>query len=212
MTDSLQLSGRPLIVSDIDEVVLEFLTPFEAFLRSRNLTLLPRSFRLHGNIQSLDDGSIVGETEVDDLLEGFFASQDQWQTLVTGAAEALAALSQDADIVFLTAMPPRHRDLRRGLLDRFGLHFPLIASEEPKGQVLQELRGDHTGPLVFIDDIARNLNSVGTCIPDCLLIHLMANAQFRAMAPQTGDHIVKADDWHHARNLIMSHFASVSPA
>ena len=61
MTDMLdlnhiQLADRPLIVCDIDEVVLEFLTPFSNFLRSCGRDLLPRSFRLNGNIVEIDTG------------------------------------------------------------------------------------------------------------------------------------------------------------
>ena len=52
--DHVILSNRPLVVCDIDEVVLEFLTPFRNFLRASGLDLLPRSFRLHGNIVVLD--------------------------------------------------------------------------------------------------------------------------------------------------------------
>ncbi len=42
-------------------------------------------------------------------------------------------------------------------------------------------------PLVFIDDIFVNLHSVKAHVPETLLINLMANDTFRALAPHPGD-------------------------
>lgn len=201
----IRLTERPLIVCDIDEVVLEFLTPFRNFLRSSGRDLLPRSFRLHGNVVQLETGEPVVDQTTTDLLEEFFTLQDAWQTPADRVVETLAELSADADIIFLTAMPPRHSGVRRTLLDRHGLHYPLLASEEPKGPIIKRLHDGRDVPLVFIDDILRNLQSVHAHAPDCLLINLMANAEFRAMAPDPGDGILKADSWLDVAAIINSH-------
>ncbi len=211
MTDVLDLSHirlteRPLIVCDIDEVVLEFLTPFRNFLRSSGRDLLPRSFRLHGNVVQLETGEPVVDQTTTNLLEEFFTLQDAWQTPADRVVETLAELSADADIIFLTAMPPRHSVVRRTLLDRHALHYPLLASEEPKGPIIKRLHDGRDVPLVFIDDILRNLQSVRTHAPECLLVNLMANAEFRAMAPDPGDGILKADSWTDAAAIIRKHF------
>ena len=50
--DELILTERPLIVCDIDEVVLEFVTPFQAFLMDNGHELRATSFRLNGNVFS----------------------------------------------------------------------------------------------------------------------------------------------------------------
>lgn len=204
--DHIRLTDRPLIVCDIDEVVLEFLTPFRNFLRASGRDLLPRSFRLHGNVVALDTGLPVEDAMTSELLETFFRLQDQWQAPADLVVETLAGLSTDADIIFLTAMPPRHSGVRRSLLDRHGLHYPLLSSEEPKGPIIKRLHDARDVPLVFIDDILRNLQSVQTHTPDCLLINLMANAEFRALAPDPGDGITKADSWTDVATIIRTHF------
>jgi hypothetical protein len=204
--DHIRLTDRPLIVCDIDEVVLEFLTPFRNFLRASGRDLLPRSFRLHGNVVALDTGLPVDYGMTSELLETFFRLQDRWQTPADLVVETLAGLSTDADIIFLTAMPPRHSGVRRSLLDRHGLHYPLLSSEEPKGPIIKRLHDARDVPLVFIDDILRNLQSVQTHTPDCLLINLMANAEFRALAPDPGDGITKADCWTDVATIIRTHF------
>ena len=203
-SEHIQLNNRPLVVCDIDEVVLEFLTPFNRFLQANGHTLLPRSFRLHGNIVSIQDGLEATHETVDALEDGFYADQANWQFPAVNAVETLHALSNHADIVFLTAMPPKFHAQRRQLLDRTGLFYPMLSTEEPKGKVLQELHGDRDVPVFFIDDIARNLESVGSHIPSCHLLHLMANSEFRKLAPKTSDSVLCADDWNHAKHLILS--------
>jgi hypothetical protein len=203
--DHVRLGNRPLVVCDIDEVVLEFISPFTTFLRANNYDLLPRSFRLHGNIVSLSDGTEPSDAVIAEFQESFFGTQDLWQMPAPGAVETLAALSTDADIVFLTAMPPRHQPVRRALLDRFGLDFPMVATEQPKGPVVAQLHRNRTLPVVFIDDIARNLHSVREQVPECLLITMMANADFRAFAPVPSEGVQSATNWDEAEELIRAH-------
>ena len=216
MTDTADLAhvllrDRPLVVCDIDEVVFEFISPFTAFLRANHHDLLPRSFRLHGNIVSLLDGSEPDAAAIADFQELFFATQDQWQAPVEQAVETLASLAKDTDIVFLTAMPPRHQPIRRALLDRFGLSFPMVATEEPKGPVVARLHGGRPLPVAFLDDIQRNLLSVREHVPDCFLITMMANAAFRAFAPPPAGGIVSVEGWREAEKALRGHFSASAP-
>lgn len=204
--DHITLTDRPLIVCDIDEVVLEFLSPLRRFLNASGRDLLPRSFRLHGNIVDLETGEPVADGRVKPLLEDFFRQQEDWQCPAPQAVETLASLSSDADIVFLTAMSAEHTAARRALLDRHGLHYPLLASLEPKGPTIRRLHAARRFPLVFLDDILRNLQSVRAHAPECLLINMMANDDFRAMAPEPGEGIATAGSWADAATLIRAHF------
>ncbi|HEV7306216.1 hypothetical protein [Ensifer sp.] len=208
--DDIRLGARPLIVSDIDDVVLEFINPFKAFLENCGHRLLPRSFRLTGNIVRRVDDQPVVDADVKTLLDAFYGSQDLWQTPATEVTETLAALSDQADIVFLTAMPPQHAAVRRALLDRLGLRYPLIASEAPKGPIVRQLHGGRAVPVVFIDDMLRNLRSVREHSPSCLLVNLMVDSEFRALAPKADDGICIAADWLDAADAIRRHFGQQS--
>ncbi len=188
--DHVRLADRPLLVCDVDEVVLEYLSPLDAFLRSRGHELLPRSFRLHGNIVDSRTGEAVLDAAIKALQEDFFATQDEWQKPAERAVETLAALGKDADIVFLTAMPPRHAEVRRRLLHRFGLAFPMVATETAKGPVVRALHGGRPLPLAFVDDIPPITIRCASTPPDALLLRLMANQVFLAMAPDPGEHVI----------------------
>lgn len=202
----IRLGDRPLLVCDVDEVVLEFLAPFMRFLAGREHELRPDSFRLEGNVYSLASGAVVSREIIDQFTEAFFAEQDNWQTMVETAAKTLEDLSRGADIVFLTAMPPRHQAVRRRLLDGFGMTYPMIASQKAKGPMLKALHRNRPLPVAFVDDIFKNLQSVREHQPEALLVNLMSHKGFRALAPDPGDGIAIAENWPHADRLIRAHF------
>ena len=199
------LGERPLIVSDVDEVVFEFISPFSAFLAAQGCRLLPRSFRLHGNIVCEADGVEIEAQRVTDLIDAFFGDQNRWQKPACDAVETLHALSADHDIVFLTAMKPHHKALRRAALDSFGLHFPMIATEGPKGLAVRELHRNRALPVIFVDDIDRNLQSVAEEVPSCLLIRMIANADFRSLAAPPAAGVETVAGWRDLAVRIQTH-------
>lgn len=211
MNDVLDLShvaitDRPLVVCDVDDVILHFAAPFQDFLRAEGHELLPRSFRLTGNIITTATGAELEDADVKRLIGAFFEAQETWQLPYEQVADTLATLSADADIVFLTAMPPRYSEPRRRLLDKLGLTFPLLASELPKGPIMRHLHADRKLPAAFIDDMAHNLHSVREHMPECLLIHMMPDSPLHLLAPKPHDDIVRARDWQHAGALIRAHW------
>ncbi len=203
-----RLGDRPLVVCDIDDVVLHFVAPFQDFLRGEGHELLPRSFRLTGNIVSIETQIALEHPDVRRLIEAFFEAQENWQIPFDFVVQTLDALSKDADVVFLTAMPPRYQEHRRRLLDRIGLTFPLIASEEPKGPIMQRLHDGRPLPCVFIDDMAHNLHSVRDHVAECLVLHMMPDSPLHLLAPKPDDGIIRATDWGHAAELIYTHIQS----
>ena len=199
---------RPLVVCDVDEVVLEFVQPFRDFLASHEFELVTDSFKLTGNIRPHGGGGPLDGPATKLLLSDFFAEQERWQRPAIGAAEALAMLAQACDLVFLSAMPPQHAAVRRRHLDALGLHaFPLIADESPKGVIVQALRGAASRPAAFIDDLPHNHAAVMRDAPGVACIHLMANADFRALMPPLPEGIAIARDWPHCTSLVQSAFA-----
>ncbi len=211
MTDILDIShirlgDRPLIVCDVDDVVLNFAAPFADYLKAGGHEFLPRSFRLTGNIVSTETRAAIEEAAVRELIGTFFETQESWQTPLDLAADTLKALGRDADVLFLTAMPPRYQEQRRRLLDRLGFDFPLVATEEPKGPVMHRIHAGRALPSVFIDDMAHNLHSVRDHVENCLVIHMMPDSPLHLLAPKPHDSVVRALDWKHAGDLIRAHF------
>jgi len=196
--EELAADDRPLLILDVDDVVLEFIRPFPRFLEERGLGLTMNSFHLTGNIAEKVTGRLVEQTEVTTLLDEFFDRQAEWQSVTDGAAEALARLGEHAEIVLLTAMFHRHRAARRAHLDALGLTFPLLTTEMAKGPAVAKLRGIKNRPVAFVDDQPRNLISARESVADAHLFHLMADNSLREFLPPLPDGIVVVQDWRDA--------------
>ena len=203
--ETIDVGEKPLVVCDVDEVILHFIAPFKAFLKANGHELRLASFSLNGNIFSLADGARVANETVGNLLSAFYDAQEQWQRPFAGAHETLHGLLPVADVLLLTAMPPRHRESRRRLLSRYGFDFPLIASESPKGEVLQKLCRVNPPTVIFIDDMLYNCRSVAEHMPDALAINMLIDDDYRALAPRTEPPAVVATGWKHAETLIRRH-------
>ena len=200
--EALSLDSRPLLVLDVDEVVLEFVRPFVAFVEHSGFRFKTGAFRLHGNVLDAASGEPAPDDVVSGLLDRFFAAQEDWQTAANGAARAIASFGDSAEVVMLTAMPHAHRERRRRLLDGLGMPWPLVTTETAKGPAVAMLAGKRTAPVAFVDDIPLNLVSVRKSYPRASLIHLIAHAEMRAMLPPLPEGIAIAKHWDHARDLI----------
>jgi hypothetical protein len=194
----LSLDDRPLLVLDVDDVLLHFVRPFPRYLEGRGYRLTFDSFRLTGNIHHLQTGEAAEQALVTELLDAFFVSQADWQTLTDGAAETLAGFADAVEIVLLTAMPHRHRDARRQHLDALGLPYPLVTTEMAKGPAVRSLRGLGGRPVAFVDDQPRNLLSARESVPDTHLFHLMAENALRDLLPPPPEGVTVVHDWQEA--------------
>lgn len=193
---------RPLLVLDVDDVILDFIRTFPRYVAARGLELKLDTFNLYGNVVDPQTGKPVADDHVDELIGAFFTAQADWQTVLAGAADAMLALAGKVEIVLLTAMPHRYRAARRAHLDALGLHYPLLTTEQPKGPALRQLRGPTGRPVAFVDDQPRNLASVRQSVPDAHLFHLMADNSVRHMLPAVPDGAIVVDDWAEAEPKI----------
>ena len=196
--EELAHDDRPLLVLDVDDVVLEFIRPFPNFLEKRGLQLTLKSFHLTGNVAETATGRLVEQAEVTALLDEFFDAQAEWQSVTIGAADALAEIDRHAEIVLLTAMFHRHRAARRAHLDALGLAYPLLTTEMAKGPAVAKLRGATRRPIAFVDDQPANLLSARESVADAHLFHLMADNSLRDFLPPIPDDITVVEDWDDA--------------
>ncbi len=211
--EALARSKSPLIVCDVDEVVLEFVAPFIRFLESREHEFRSDSFHLTGNIYVKNTGHPVEKKNISRFLNDFFAEHDGWQTPVSEARASLQSLEAEhgAEVVFLTAMPPRHHARRRGLLDAHGLTQPMIATEDAKGQALAVLLQTHPDrPVAFLDDLPANHLSILEAAPATLALHMMAYEPLRRHLPPLPDGVKSVKDWPQARTEISTFLANTA--
>ncbi|MEP1092883.1 MAG: hypothetical protein ABJH63_11055 [Rhizobiaceae bacterium] len=193
---------KPLLICDVDEVVLHLVDPFVQVLEERGYVLKDHSFRLTGNVFDAKTGREATQEEVWAGLTQLFEEQDKRQAIVDGVVDNLNTLAETVDVVFLTNMPHEFREIRRTHLTRHGLDFPLITNTRSKVPAIQTLFDHCDHPVGFIDDTPKNLEQVRDGVVDVHLFHFMANERYRELAGSIDGVQFSTGDWQHAREHI----------
>lgn len=202
----LRIAGdRPLIICDVDEVVVHYIRGLEAHLETAGYWLDAASFALNGNIRRIDTNEPASTDEVRALLFGFFDANVASMDIVEGAVEALNALADHAEIVLLTNLPPRYLGARTEHLASHGLAFPVVANVGPKGPTVATMLSNHGNTVVFLDDIPGNIRSVAEHSPHVGLIHFIQDARFARFAGRPDGILHQTDNWPDARGFIERH-------
>jgi hypothetical protein len=175
----LPVSNRPLIICDVDEVILHMITHLEEYLHGNGMQFLNHNYRLTGNIASKDSGEPVPADQVRSLLMTFFDDISHQQEMVPDANTMLEALSVQWDIVLLTNLPGGHnKPARETLLRSMGIPYPVLTNSGPKGGAVAALAGGRPQPVVFIDDSPANHRSVQASLPSSVQIQFIADPRF----------------------------------
>jgi hypothetical protein len=195
--------SRPMIICDVDEVVLHFIKGLERYLDKNGMWLHPQSFSLNGNIKKRHNGEAISTSQLAECLNAFF--EDSMKTLepIEGAVDALTALATQAEVVMLTNLPDQFHKDRKINLSSIGLDVPVVANQGPKGPAVDALLKDHRAPAVFIDDIPNYIKSVKEHRPDVHLIHFIQDERFgRHVAPL--DYVsLRTDNWQVVHDHIL---------
>jgi len=188
--DALDLDpSRPLIISDADEVLLQFVAGLEHYLDGVGLWLDLQSFALSGNIKDKATGTPVPVEQTPELLANFFASHANKLKAVPHAADALKTLSERAQVVILTNVPFAQRDARATSLAHQGMDYPVIANKGLKGGAVRHLAQRVSGPVFFLDDIPHNIKSVAEAHEPTRLLHFIADKRLaKLISPAKHSH------------------------
>lgn len=193
--DRLDVGARPLLVVDVDEVLLRFVSHLEAFMGAQGYRLDTGAFRITGSVTRLGSCRAVPGGEVAALIAGFFAAHVHDQQPVAGAAEALARLSTRLDVVMLTNVPPEHGSTRATRLADLGMAYPLVVNEGLKGPALAHLRARVAHPIFFVDDGPQNLASVRDAGAEAHLVHFVDDERYFRLAPEVPGTWLRTRDW-----------------
>jgi hypothetical protein len=206
--DSVALQGsRPLIICDADGVLVEFMSAFEAYMDSHGCYFDWSSFRLVGNVKRHTDDEAIDGEEVRALLDGFYADKTEELDPLPGAAAALNALSERAQIVVLSNIPVFAREARARCLRRHDMDYPVITNAGGKGPAVQRLSCQIDAPVVFIDDIPRNHTSVAQSVDQVTRIYFVSDPRLGELFGPAEDSHHRAQDWTQAHGIIDRCFA-----
>ena len=193
---------RPLVISDADEVLLQFMRQFEIYLDRCDMWIDLSSFRLQGNIKYKGSDEAVDMTNRN-IIDDFFAAETLNFSPVEGAAEALNALSKEAQIIILTNLPLAQKSERQINLSKHGMDYPVIVGSGLKGPAVKSLGEKINAPLFFLDDIPHNINSVAEYVPTSGRIHMIADPRLSKLIGAAEGASARIDQWQEAQAWIL---------
>lgn len=194
--------GRPLIVTDADEVVAYFIAGLERFLERQGHWLDLKSFAITGNIRQHGSNEAITREKVQDLLAEFFTTDTELLDPVDGAAEALLALNNRAQIIVLSNVPPSALEARQRWLRRHGMDYPLVANSGSKGLPLRFLASRISAPVFFLDDLPPHLDAVAEQASSVCLLHFIADKRLAALVGPANSCHMHTSHWPDARAFI----------
>jgi hypothetical protein len=187
---------RPLVICDVDEVVVHFTRDFEDYIGARGFRLdISDLQRLSGSVRRLDTDQPVDDDQGYKLVFDFFAERTRDMQPIEGAVAGLQEIGRHADVVMLTNLPHEAGDHRRENLRNLGLPYPVITNSGPKGYAIRRMVHAVQAPVVFIDDSHSFIASAYEHAPHISLVHFLHDARFHKHAPPMDFLSLRTDTW-----------------
>jgi hypothetical protein len=207
-------SGRPLLVSDCDEVLLHMVVPFRDWLdevHGIDFDLI------HGDwgeaLRHKHDGTMVERGTVWNLLNGFFVTEMHRQHQIDGAIAAMTRLAEIADIAILTNLMDHHNAARAEQLRAVGIDAPVHTNQGGKGEALARIIAEYQPSVtVFVDDLGHQHESVAELLPDVWRLQLVGEPiLWPRVKPSPAAH-ARIDRWADAEQWITERLVAGQPA
>lgn len=193
------MSGRPLLVTDCDEVLLHMVSHFADWVAEAHGFSFDLSAPGFRDAVRGPDGRPVEAERVWPLLDGFFAGEMHRQNVVPGAVKALAAIAEHADIVVLTNIGDEFEAGRIEQLERFEIRHRVLCNRGGKGRpVLELIESMAPSAAVFVDDLAVHHESVAKHAPDVWRLHMIAEPRLAEHTPRAPYAHARIDSWEEA--------------
>jgi hypothetical protein len=200
--------SRPLLITDCDEVLLHMVRHFGAWLdEAHDIDFQPQGGAFETALTRRVSGQAVPPQDVWPLLDGFFRTEMDRQTLVPGAGEALERIAGIADIVILTNLQDWCHAGRVAQLDALGIRHRVVCNQGGKGSPVAKLAAEHESSVtVFVDDLEAHHESVARKAPDVLRLHMIAEPWIAPTIPAAPHAHARIDDWNIAVEWILARF------
>ena len=199
------MMGRPLLITDCDEVLLHMVSHFQDWLGEEHaIDFAFETGDFAGALTHRDSGQQVAEDRVWPLLTDFFRGEMHRQTLVPGALQALGRIGEVADIVILTNLGDEAHGWRVEQLAAHGIAHEVVCNQGGKGVPARALIARHNASsTVFVDDLPMHHASVAKHAPEVWRLHMVAEPRLAPAVPAAEHADARIDDWPTATTWIL---------
>ena len=199
------MTGRPLLITDCDEVLLHMVAHFQDWLdEAHGIDFAFETGDFAGALTDRRSGEVLDKERVWPLLGSFFEGEMHRQTLVPGALDALGRIGEVADIVILTNLPDQAHGWRVEQLAAHGIAHEIVCNQGGKGVPARDLIARHgAGSTVFVDDLSVHHASVAKHAPEAWRLHMVAEPRLAPAVPTAEHAHARIDDWPTATGWIL---------
>ena len=199
------MTGRPLLITDCDEVLLHMVAHFQDWLdEAHGIDFAFETGDFAGALTDRSSGEVLDNERVWPLLGSFFEGEMHRQTLVPGALDALGRIGEVADIVILTNLPDQAHGWRVEQLAAHGIAHEIVCNQGGKGVPAREIIARHgAASTVFVDDLPIHHASVAKHAPDVWRLHMVAEPRLAPAVPAAEHAHARIDDWRAATPWIL---------
>jgi hypothetical protein len=203
MNTSLNINPNlPLLISDADEVIFEFMESFEEYLLSNDMYFSYKSFKLNGNIYKKKTNNPLDSASIPIIISDFFQEYAIKMPLIKGAKSALEKLSKIMNIVILSNIPQKYAADRIQCFKDNNMNYAFISNEGPKNIKCLELEKLTNKKVFFIDDLPNQIYSVSENCTNITTIHFLQNEKLLKLIPDIKDCDFKTDNWESVLKFI----------
>ena len=196
--------NKPLLISDADEVILNFVQAFETYLNSIGLYYDLSSYALFGNIKKIKENIAIENDQITKHITDFYNLHTEEISFVNESIKYLGKIKNDLDcqIIVVSNLPHRNREKREISFRKNGLDFPIISNSGLKGLTIKEIAKNQKNKIFFIDDISANLLSAYNEVDGIKLIHYISDKRLEKLASTPEEVDFKAKDWKEVYNYL----------
>ena len=203
------MAGRPLLITDCDEVLLHMVAHFQQWLgEAHDIHFAFETGSFADSLTFRATGEPVPADRVWPLLDEFFRGEMHRQTLVPGALEALGRIAEVADVVVLTNLGDEAHLWRVEQLAAHGIEHEVVCNRGGKGVPAKAIVDRHRATsAVFVDDLPVHHESVAKHAPQVWRLHMVAEPRLAPAVPTAEHAHARIDDWPSATPWILDRLA-----
>ena len=192
----------PLLISDADEVIFEFMESFEEYLLSNSMYFSYKSFKLNGNIYNQETNKPIDSANISIIISNFFQEYAIKMPLIKGAKNILEKLSKVMNVIILSNIPKNYAADRIQCLKDNNMNYAFISNEGPKNIKCLELQKLTNKKVFFIDDLPNQISAVSNYCKNIITIHFLQNKKLLKIIPEVKDSDYNVNNWESILKII----------
>ena len=185
----------PLLISDADEVIFDFMESFEEYLLSNSMYFSYKSFKLNGNIYNQETNKPIDSANISIIISNFFQEYAIKMPLIKGAKNILEKLSKVMNVIILSNIPKNYAADRIQCLKDNNMNYAFISNEGPKNIKCLELQKLTNKKVFFIDDLPNQISAVSNYCKNIITIHFLQNKKLLKIIPEVKDSDYNVNNW-----------------